>query len=335
MNPTIVAMTMFVLVGLSMGGILLALFLPQISGRMQMQRRLDLALGLSHGAALQVGGRAADGRPMRRSVEETLRDLEQKNRIHKGGSARASVQGRLRQAGLNWTPLTYRIIGPVIGLVIMLALWFGLGVGAVASIGLGLAAGLWLPHAYVNLVIKRRQQAFTTAFPDAVDIIVRGVRAGIPLADCLRIVATETQDPVRSEFRTLVEDLTMGLAVEEAVQRMSDRVLLEEARFFSIVITIQTRTGGNLSEALGNLSVVLRDRAKMRRKIKAMSSEAKASAGIIGSLPPIVCVLVFLTSPQYIGLLFTTTAGNIVLAASGLWMLCGILIMRSMINFDF
>ncbi|MFN4128876.1 MAG: type II secretion system F family protein [Paracoccaceae bacterium] len=286
---------------------------------------------------VQSGGarRGEHGRTTRRSIEETLHDLEKRNSSQEDGRPRADLLGRLRQAGLNWTTRRYRLTGLAIGLAAMLVLAVGLSLGTWASAALGLVLGLWLPSAYVNMLINRRQTAFTSAFPDAVDIIVRGVRAGIPLADCLRIVASETQDPVRSEFRVLIEDLSMGLAVEDAVQRMADRVLLEEARFFSIVISIQTRTGGNLSETLGNLSVVLRDRAKMRRKIKSMSSEAKASAGIIGSLPPIVCMLVFLTSPQYVGLLFTTTMGNMVLAASGLWMSCGIFVMRRMINFDF
>jgi len=336
MSPALTALITFGLVTLSMGGLLLALFLPHLSGSNRLRLRRDVALGIGDGQAHPGAVKAAgDSRRVHRSVEDTLRDIEQKGRAQRHWGSRASVTARLRQAGLSWTPAFYGGLCAGLGLATAGGLWGGLGVGAAASAGLGLAAGLWLPHAYVGMQIKRRCTAFTAAFPDAVDIIVRGVRAGIPLADCLRIVATESQEPVRSEFQTTVEDLTMGLAVEDAVQRMSDRVTLEEARFFSIVITIQTRTGGNLSEALGNLSVVLRDRAKMRGKIRAMSSEAKASAGIIGSLPPIVCFLVFLTSPDYVGLLFSTVAGNVVLLGAGLWMLCGIFIMRQMINFDF
>lgn len=336
MTPAVTALITFVLVALSMGGLLLALFMPQIAGAKSMRRRREAALGLRDGAGSAAAGKAGgETRLPRRSVEETMRDLDQKNRAERRGRARTSLTERLRQAGLKWTAGTYRAISLSVGLFVGILVWGGLGFGALPSAGFALAGGLWLPHAYVNSHIKRRQKAFTTAFPDAVDIIVRGVRAGIPVGDCMRIVSTETQEPVRSEFRTTVEDLTMGLAIEAAVQRMSERVKLEEARFFSIVITIQSRTGGNLSEALANLSVVLRDRAKMRRKIRSMSSEAKASAGIIGSLPPIVCLLVFLTSPEYVGLLFSTFVGNLVLAGSGLWMLCGILIMRKMINFDF
>ncbi len=340
MSPTVTAIATFLLVASSIGGLLLAVFLPQLSGGNRMQRRREVALGLSDGAP-QPGARpdgdkpTGEGRPMRRSVEETLRDIERKQRAQARGRARTSLGSRLRQAGLTMSPRVYFGICVGLGMITAVTFWSLLGLAPPVSAALGLAAGLWLPNAWVKSRIKRRQQAFTAAFPDAVDIIVRGIRTGIPLTDCLRIVATESRDPVRGELRTTVEDLSMGLTVEEAVQRMSERVMLEESRFFAIVITIQSRTGGNLSEALGNLSVVLRDRAKMRGKIRAMSSEAKASAGIIGSLPPLVCFLVFLTSPGYVGLLFSTVAGNAVLAGSGLWMLCGILIMRKMINFDF
>jgi tight adherence protein B len=166
-------------------------------------------------------------------------------------------------------------------------------------------------------------------------VIVRGVKAGLPLIDCIKVIAVEAQEPVRSEFQQIVEDQTLGMPLAEAVARLPERIPLAEANFFAIVIIIQSRSGGSLSEALGNLSKVLRDRKKMDAKIRAMSAEAKSSAGIIGSLPIVVAVLVYFTSPDYILLLFQTTTGNIVLAGSGLWMLMGILVMRKMINFDF
>ncbi len=336
MSPALSALTTFAFVAASVGGVLLALFLPTLAGKTHMRQRRELALGMGGGAVQQGGPKAAQGqRHMRRSVEETLRELEKNGQARSRWRSRTTLRGRLREAGLEWSPLVYSGICVVVGLAVTVALSLGLGVAVGASAGFGLALGVWLPHAYIARQIKQRRKAFTAAFPDAVDIVVRGVRSGIPLTDCLHIVATESPDPVRSEFRTAVEDLTMGLAVDDAIHRMSERVALEEARFFSIVITIQSRTGGNLSEALGNLSIVLRDRAKMRGRIRAMSSEAKASAWIIGSLPPVVCVLVFLTSPDYVGLLFSTFAGNVVLAGSALWMLCGIAIMRQMINFDF
>ncbi len=166
-------------------------------------------------------------------------------------------------------------------------------------------------------------------------MFVRGVKAGLPLIDCLKVIAREAQEPVRSEFQAIVEDQTLGMPISDAVARFPERIPLAETNFFAIVITIQARTGGSLAEALSNLSKVLRDRRKMDAKIRAMSAEAKASAGIIGSLPIVVAILVYLTSPDYIMLLFQTTTGNIVLAGSALWMLMGIMVMRKMINFDF
>lgn len=334
MSPALVSLASFVLVSLSIGALLLAMFLPQLSHANLMRRRRDMALGLRDGSDTVRGGReVGEGRLIRKSIDETVADIERKSRAQRRG--RVSLGSRLRLARLSWTPGAYWGISAGVGLALAAALWLGVGLGPLPAAALGLAAGLWLPHVVVKSRIKRQQRAFTTAFPDAVDIIVRGVRAGIPLTDCLRIVSTESQEPVKSEFRITVEDLIMGLSVDDAVQRMSDRVVLEEARFFAIVIAIQTKTGGNLSEALGNLSVVLRDRAKMRRKIRAMSSEAKSSAWIIGSLPPVVGLVVFATSPSYVGVLVSTLAGNLVLAGSALWMLFGILIMRKMINFDF
>ncbi|MDH3196445.1 MAG: type II secretion system F family protein, partial [Hyphomicrobiales bacterium] len=167
------------------------------------------------------------------------------------------------------------------------------------------------------------------------DVIVRGVKAGLPLIDCLKVIASDSQEPVRSEFQEIVEDQTLGLPLDEAVSRLPERVPLAEANFFAIVISIQSRSGGSLSEALSNLSKVLRDRKMMKAKIKAMSTEAKSSAGIIGSLPIIVVILIYLSSPHYILLLFETDQGNMVLAGCVVWMMMGVGVMKKMINFDF
>ena len=170
--------------------------------------------------------------------------------------------------------------------------------------------------------------------PNAVDVIIRGIKAGLPLGDCLRIIASESVEPVRSEFRNIVEAQTMGLSIAEAVERIAERVPTPEASFFAIVINIQQKSGGNLSDTLANLSRVLRDRKKMRAKVQAMSSEAKSSAGIIGALPFIVTGLIYVTSPRYIELLWTTTTGKMVLAGCAVWMAIGIMSMKKMINFD-
>jgi tight adherence protein B len=157
----------------------------------------------------------------------------------------------------------------------------------------------------------------------------------LPLGDCLHVISAEIDEPVRSEFRLVVEAQAMGLSVSEAVERLATRVPVSETNFFSIVIGIQQKAGGSLSEALANLSTVLRERKKMEGKIKALSSEARASAYIIGSLPFVVGGLVYLTSPKYMELLWTTQTGQFVIAGSALWMGVGVIVMKKMVSFDF
>jgi tight adherence protein B len=176
---------------------------------------------------------------------------------------------------------------------------------------------------------------FLEEFPNAVDVLVRGVKAGLPVNDCMAIIAKESKDPVRSEFRHIIEAQQMGLPLAQAVTRLYENMPLAESNFFAIVIAIQQSAGGNLSEALGNLANVLRDRKKMKAKIQAMSAEAKASGMIIGALPFLVMTLVYLTTPDYIKILFIDRTGNIVLICAGIWMTIGILVMKKMINFDF
>ena len=164
---------------------------------------------------------------------------------------------------------------------------------------------------------------------------MRGVKAGLPLGDCLRIIANESQEPVKSEFKTIVEAQTVGISMGDACAKLFERMPVPEANFFGIVVSIQQRAGGNLSEALGNLSRVLRDRKKMKAKIQAMSMEAKASAVIIAALPFAVMILVYISSPNYIELLWTHPTGRMMMAACAVWMSMGVLVMKKMINFDF
>jgi len=203
------------------------------------------------------------------------------------------------------------------------------------ALGIGFAGAFGLPRWMLSYLKKRREQKFLAAFPDAVDIIVRGVKAGLPLLDCLKMITQEAPEPIKSEFRVIVDTQAIGMPLGEACGKLYERTPVAEANFFAIVVGIQQRAGGNLSEALGNLSRVLRDRKKMKAKITAMSQEAKASAGIIGALPICVMVLVYLTSKDYITLLFTEPLGHVMLAGSVVWMSMGILVMKKMINFDF
>ena len=315
-----------------MGAVLLAVLYPRLAAASALDRRLAL-ISVPAGPAGRKGA-APEERRRKRSVEETLREAEAKLNARAKRSTKPSLSIRLRQAEIGWSKRTYYLVCIATGLAVMLLVLGATGFGTVPAVGFGLAGGLLLPHLYVSFRRNRRFKHFAKEFPNAVDVIVRGVKSGLPLVDCLKIIATEAQEPVRGEFKILVQDQTLGMPLDEAVLRLPERMPLAEASFFAIVIAIQSKTGGSLSEALGNLSKVLRERKKMQAKVKAMSSEAKASGGIIGSLPVIVCTLVYLTSPAYIGILFETFTGNVVLVASGLWMLIGILVMRKMINFE-
>jgi len=167
------------------------------------------------------------------------------------------------------------------------------------------------------------------------DVVVRGIKSGLPLGDSLRVIAAESPEPIRAEFRHILDTQSIGVPLGEACTKLFDRMPLPEANFFGIVIAIQQKSGGNLSEALGNLSKVLRERKKMKGKIKAMSTEAKASAAIIGALPIVVMLVVYITSPDYITLLWTAKLGQMMLVGCAAWMSLGILVMKKMINFDF
>src|SRR5690606_4949699 len=218
---------------------------------------------------------------------------------------------RIEQAGLGWSRRGFWIFSTVSGVVFFAVAWL-FGAPLYAAFGLFIAGLLGLPRWLINFLRRRRINHFVGEFANALDVIVRGVKAGLPLNDCIRIVANEAAEPVKGEFRKISETQSMGVPLGEAVAKLPERVPVPEANFFAIVIAIQQRSGGNLAEALGNRSRVLRERAKMKGKIKAMSMEAKASAAIIGALPPVVMVLVYLTSPDYISLLFTDPFGNLI-----------------------
>jgi tight adherence protein B len=215
----------------------------------------------------------------------------------------------------------------------LLGLFTGGGIPVGAA--LGFAGALGLPRWLLSYLKKRRENKFLDAFPDAVDIIVRGVKAGLPLLDCLKMITIDAPEPVKSEFRAIVETQAIGMLLGDACGKLYEQMPVPEANFFGIVIAIQQRSGGNLAEALGNLSRVLRDRKKMKAKIQAMSMEAKASASIIGALPIAVMTMVYITSPNYISLLWTEPLGRMMLAASAVWMSMGVMVMKKMINFDF
>ena len=227
----------------------------------------------------------------------------------------------------------FYIYSAICGLALTAAAFIG-GAPLIVLPGVLLAGGLGLPRWFVSFCRARRVKTFLNEFPNALDIIVRAVKSGLPLNDAVRLIANEFPEPVKTEFRRIVDSQQMGLSIPDATLRMAETMPCTEASFFGIVIQIQSQAGGNLSEALGNLSRVLRDRKKMKAKVQALSMEAKASAVIIGALPFIVAFLVYLSSPSYLMPLFTTSVGNLILGCSAVWMSIGILVMRKMMNFE-
>lgn len=265
----------------------------------------------------------------RKQILQTLKDSERAQR-----KARLTLNARLRRAGLETSVRTFWMISGGIGAAVILAclaLGQNLLIGLVAAFGLGLGLPRWV----LGFLAKRREKKFTAEFSNALDIIVRGIKSGLPVHDCLKIIARESPDPLGAEFRRLVENIGMGMSIDQALEKTYERMPTSELRFFAIVLAIQQKAGGNLAEALGNLSTVIRARKMMREKIKAMSGEATASAAIIGCLPPGVMLMVTLTTPSYMVTMFTDDRGKLMLLGGALWMACGVFVMRRMINFKF
>jgi tight adherence protein B len=310
----------------AIGGIAWVFIYPLLSGEKKAQsRRASIARP-------EPAARQADKtqRSRREQVEGSLKDLEARRLREKS----VPLSTRITQAGLSWSVQKFWIISAILAAGAGVAA-FTLGGGILGAAGMAFGAGLGLPRWLLGYLKKKREKAFLKALPDAVDVIVRGIKAGLPLFESIKVVAADAPEPLKSEFLAIIETQTIGMPLGEACARLYERMPVPEANFFGIVIAIQQKSGGNLSEALGNLSKVLRDRKKMSEKIQAMSMEAKASAAIIGSLPPVVMVLVFMTTPEYITLLWTDRLGQFMLVCCAAWMTLGILVMKKMINFDF
>ncbi len=315
------------LAAVAAGGVVYVFIHPLLSGEARAEKRQKALVRTSLERRVD---RVASGVNRREQIAQSLKELEGREKARN----KLTLEQRIAHAGLRWSRNRFVAVSVVLGLALAIVLY---GVtGNLIATWAGLFAGsLGVPRWILAHLKKRRINKFLDELPNAMDVIVRGVRAGLPLGDCMRVIANEAQEPVRSEFRTVIEAQTLGLPLGDSIAKLYERVPVAEANFFAIVIVIQSKSGGSLSEALGNLSRVLRDRKKMGAKIRAMSAEAKSSAGIIAALPLVVAILVYLTSPDYILLLFQTTTGNIVLAICGIWMFMGIMVMRKMINFDF
>ena len=322
-DPTLVPIVLAGLVVVAVSGGIWSAFAGRVAERDRRRCRLRRHVAPLQADGTHSGGTEAD---VQRDAIAIL--------VRRRGRRGLSLGLVLQQAGLSWSVWSALLV--VGGLAVLLGGGARLaGLSPVAAALFGVATG---PGAFLFFLRARRRRRTTAMekdFPAALDIIVRGVKTGLPLNDCLRMVSREIADPLGAEFAKMVEQQSHGLPIAEAVDRLAERVPLSEANFFAIVIGLQTKTGGRLAESLDNLVSVLRARVQLRAKIRSMSSEAKASGTIIGALPVVVTLLVYVTSPAYIGLLFSEAIGNVVLVLSGLWMFVGVLVMRKMIAFEY
>ena len=298
-----------------------------IGPRRRLRQRMAL-LGLTNEpAAAKQSARAAN--PRQRQVQEKLNELATKGKKRR---RREETRLSLVQAGVAASVRNYMLVVVAVGVV-------AAGIGAVSGLSLavapfvGLIAAYILPKAVLRIKARRRQKQFTARFAEAIDIVVRGVKSGLPVGECMMIVANELPPPVGEEFHRLVEGQKLGITLEELIEQGIERMPTAEFKFFSIVLQIQQQTGGSLAETLENLSTVLRERKKMRDKIQAMSQEAKSNAVIIGILPFLVAGLLSAVKPDYLTLLFVLPVGNIMLVGALCWMALGGLMMKAMINF--
>jgi tight adherence protein B len=311
----------------AIGGLAWVFVYPMLSGEKKAESRRASIARPEPATARQAD---KSQRSRREQVEGSLKDLEARRQKEKS----VPLSTRIGQAGLTLSVQTFWIASGFVAVAAGAAA-FWMGGGLLGGVGMAFAAGFGLPRWVLGYLKTKREKAFLKALPDAVDVIVRGIKAGLPLFDSIKVVAADASEPLKSEFLAIIETQTIGMPLGEACSRLYERMPVPEANFFGIVIAIQQKSGGNLSEALGNLSKVLRDRKKMAEKIQAMSMEAKASAAIIGSLPPVVMILVWLTTPEYIALLWTHPTGQFMLLACVCWMAIGVMVMKKMINFDF
>lgn len=323
------------LAALSAGAVAYAFLFDRMAVEKSSEKRLETVkrAEVDRAGMKASRDRLAEATKRRKSIQDTLKDLEEKQKVRDRNGKKAPLKVQLKQAGMQVSMERFYLASLACGLLLAFVV-FLVGAPLVTVPGALAAGALGLPRWFVSFKRSRRVKAFLEEFPNALDIIVRALRSGLPLNDGIRLIASESPEPVRGEFRRIVEAQQIGLSIPEAAMRMSETMPCPEAGFFGIVIQIQQQAGGNLSEALANLSRVLRDRKKMKAKVQALSMEAKASAVIIGALPILVAVLVYLSSPAYIMPLFTTSTGHLIIGISAVWMAIGIFVMRSMMNFE-
>ena len=319
----------FIAVGatLVMGILAAVLYQTAFGQRARLDRRMQGLFGV-HG-----GGKRPQGAVLQKKKPLALKLKEQ-------GAAKSDNKGyvtnmreMIQQAGLSITLHQY-FATSIIFAVCCEGIYYVLGFNRIGLLLVPVITGLGLPMFVISTLRKRRLGKFLLLFPDALDVITRGIKSGLPVGECISLLGREMPEPVATEFRIISESQRMAVPLDEAMLKATERVPLAELRFLTIVMAIQQQTGGNLAETLGKLSDVIRQRKKMRDKVKALSAEAKASAGIIGSLPVIVTCLLSVVAPEYISELVYKETGNTLIITGLSIMAFGIFVMRQMINFD-
>lgn len=323
-----------VMVAIAVGGLAMAILMPFMSNNTSGNR----VKAIASGKKLEGGGNSFRARfaedskdARRRQIQDSLKQVKKTDTERR--KVRATLSTNLQQAGLDVSPRSFWMASAVTGAILA---FISLAMGAPVYIvgAAGFVGFLGLPRWVIGVMKRRRQNIFLDDFADAIDVMVRGLKSGLPVSEAMKIIATESGDPVGPEFMEVVDGQRIGITLDQGLERMVERVPLPEVNFLAIVMTIQSKTGGNLSEALGNLSRVLRDRKKMKAKVKAVSQEAKSSAAIIGSLPFVLVGALTLLNPNYLDPLFYTDMGHMLLIGSGTWMTIGVLVMKKMINFQ-
>ena len=328
MNGTMMFVILAALIACSLGGLVFAF---GDVGNQQKKRVQQTGKPAGQARGIKGGTNPDANQQRRKNVQTMLKELEKQNAQK---NKRPTLRRRIEQAGLTIDIRTFWLLSAASGVIATVLTLYMVSILWLAPLA-GFAFTLGFPRWVLAFLKMRREKQFTNEFAPAIETIVRSVKSGLPVNEALKVVSTEIPEPVAGEFKNLVESLKVGVTMEDGLKRMHERMPTPEVNFFAIVMTIQTKTGGNLSEALSNLSGVLRDRKRMQAKIKAMSSEAKAGAMIIGSLPPGVASLIWFTTPHYIQPMFDSQTGNLMLLGCGLWMASGIAVMKKMVSFKF
>jgi tight adherence protein B len=324
-GPLILALGLTVVISLFVG---LAVVLV-IRGRAQSRFKKRLSTVSSIGTNAKGGQRGRKGQQRRLLIQGKLDELEGDK---KHGRDRITLHNRIEMSGMEITEKQFYMASVGLGLAVMITVVI-MKFGILAALLGGVGLGLGVPRMTLSYKAGKRKKQFIEKFAESVDIIVRGIRSGLPLGECLNIIAREAPDPINIEFRHIIEATRIGLPLPEALERGAERIDVPEFKFFAIVLSIQQETGGNLAETLSNLSKVLRARKAMKDKVKAMSAEARTTAMIIGSLPFAMGILLYITSPKYLMVLFSSSGGHISIVAGIISMLTGSAIMAKMINF--